>query len=200
MIGITGGIASGKSVVSERLRRLGAVVLDADVFSREALNPHTPGWEKVQLAFPSVMKSDGTIDRRLLGQIIFADTNQRKILEDIVHPEVLARLQSEASTAEEAGRIVFADVPLLYEVGWDSFMAKVWVVYVQREIQLERLMKRAGISRAEALQMVASQLSLETKAERADVVIDNNGPLAATWQQVDDLWKELEHDDSIDRP
>lgn len=197
MIGITGGIASGKSVVSERLRHLGAVVLDADVFSREALWPHTPGWKKVQAAFPEVIQGDLTIDRRLLGQIIFADAGKRKVLENIVHPEVLARLQAEAKIAQAEGKVVFADVPLLYEVGWDSFMAKVWVVYVNRDIQLARLMGRAGISREQALQMMDSQLPLEEKARRAAIVIDNNGPLEATWKQVDALWEELEHDSSI---
>ncbi len=199
MIGITGGIASGKSVVSERLRHLGAAVLDADVFSKEAVKPHTPGWERVRGAFPEVIQGDLTINRRLLGQIIFADAGKRKILENIIHPEVLARLKAEANRAYAENKVVFADVPLLYEVGWDSFMEKVWVVYVDQEIQLERLMRRAGITREQALQMVVSQFSLDDKAERADVVIDNNGPLAATWQQVDALWKELEHDSSINR-
>ncbi len=146
-----------------------------------------------------MIQGDLTIDRRLLGRIVFADAAKRKILEGIIHPEVLARMQREGQTAEEAGKIVFAEVPLLYEVGWDQFMESVWVVYAEKEVQLERLMQRAGVSREEALQMAASQMPLEQKAERAKIVIDNSGPLAETWQQVDALWKELERDFSTYR-
>lgn len=199
MIGITGGIASGKSSVAERLRTLGAVVLDADLFSREAVEPSKPAWHKIREAFPEVIQEDLTINRRLLGRIVFADAGKRRILEEIIHPEVLARMQREGQAAEEAGRIVFAEVPLLYEVGWEQYMASVWVVYADKEVQLERLMCRAGVSREEALQMAASQLPLEEKAKRADKVIDNSGPLAETWRQVDALWKELERDLSINR-
>jgi len=197
MIGITGGIASGKSVVSERLRHLGAVVLDADVFSREAVEPHTPGWRRVKDAFPEVIRDDFTIDRRMLGRIVFADAAKRKVLEGIIHPEVLQMLRTGAEAAKRQGKRVFAEIPLLYEVGWDDLMEQVWVVYVNPEVQLDRLMKRAGLSQKEAQRMVASQWPLERKAEMATKVIDNNGSLAETWQQVDALWKELEHDSSI---
>lgn len=200
MIGITGGIASGKSAVSNRLRDLGAVVLDADVFSREAVLPHTPGWEQVKENFPAVIQEDLSINRRLLGEIIFADAHKRKLLEGIIHPEVLRRIKKDAKEAKEQGKIVFAEVPLLYEVGWDSFMDAVWVVYVDPLIQLERLMKRNQISRERAQQMVASQLPLEVKVGRADQVIDNNGPLEETWEQVDALWKELERENSLNCP
>ncbi len=191
MIGITGGIASGKSAVAGRLRHLGAVVLDADLFSRQVIEPHTPGWEKVRDSFPEVIESDHTINRSLLARIIFADATKRKILEGIIHPEVLLRLQGEAKATKREGKVVFAEVPLLYEVGWDHLMEKVWVVYVRPDVQMERLMKRDGISRPTAAQMIASQLPLEEKVERATVVINNNGSLAETWQQVDSLWKEI---------
>ncbi|MCK9526260.1 MAG: dephospho-CoA kinase [Limnochordia bacterium] len=191
MIGITGGIASGKSAVAGRLRHLGAVVLDADLFSRQVIEPHTPGWEKVRDSFPEVIESDHTINRSLLARIIFADATKRKILEGIIHPEVLLRLQGEAKATKREGKVVFAEVPLLYEVGWDHLMEKVWVVYVRPDVQMERLMKRDGISRPTAAQMIASQLPLEEKVKRATVVINNNGSLAETWQQVDSLWKEI---------
>lgn len=197
MIGITGGIASGKSVVSERLRQHGAVVLDADVFSREVVLPHTLGWHKVKDVFPEVIQSNLTIDRPLLGQIVFADTAKRRILEGIIHPAVLDRLQDEARRARLAGKTVFADVPLLYEVGWDRFMEEVWVVFVRHDVQLERLMKRARISEDKAELMISSQWPLTRKVEKAQKVINNNGSLAETYQQVDALWKEkeLQYDD-----
>lgn len=191
MIGITGGIASGKSSVAERLRSLGAVVIDADHLARRAVEPNTPGWESVREVFPEVIQEDNTINRRQLGQIIFADAEKRKILEGIIHPEVLSMLQEGAQAAEEEGKIVFAEVPLLYEAGWDPLMEEVWVVYVRPEVQMERLMRRAGISRQAAEEMMASQMSLEEKVKRAAVVIDNNGSLAETWLQVDALWKEI---------
>ncbi|HKM43673.1 MAG TPA: dephospho-CoA kinase, partial [Limnochordia bacterium] len=140
---------------------------------------------------PEVIQEDSSINRRMLGQIVFADAHQRKILEGIIHPEVLLRLQAGAKAAKSAGKIVFAEVPLLYEVGWDRFMEEVWVVYVGPDVQLERLMQRSGIPRQAALEMIASQLPLEEKMKRANVVIDNNSTLAETWQQVDALWKEI---------
>ena len=191
MIGITGGIASGKSVVSKRLRHLGAVVIDADLLAKEVVEPLTPGWEKVREAFPQVIRADLTIDRRLLGQIVFSDIQQRRLLESMIHPEVLRVLLKEAKQAEKAGKNVFAEVPLLYEVGWERFMREVWVVYVRPDIQLQRLMERAGISKEEALQRMASQISLEEKVQRAEKVIDNNGSLEETFRQVDALWEEL---------
>lgn len=200
MIGITGGVASGKSVVSHRLRSLGAVVLDADLFSKEAVNPHTPGWRKVKEAFPEVIQGDLSVDRRLLGQIIFADAQKRKVLEEIIHPEVLSRIQGAAQEAQGKGKIVFAEVPLLYEVGWDPLMEQTWVVYTSPPVQLERLIKRAQITQEQALQMMASQLPLKEKVKRATRVINNDGPLEQTFKQVDALWKELEREKKKELP
>ncbi|NLL48097.1 MAG: dephospho-CoA kinase [Firmicutes bacterium] len=191
MIGLTGGIASGKSAVGERLRLLGAVVLDADQLSREVVEPHTPGWERIREHFPEVMEENGLINRGKLGQIIFADAKKRKVLEGIIHPEVLLRLKARAQKAEAQGKIVFAEVPLLFEVGWEKWMEAVWVVYVRPEVQLERLMKRTGLSSQAARERIASQWPLDEKVKRAQVVIDNNRSLAETWQQVDALWKEI---------
>ena len=191
MIGLTGGIASGKSAVGERLRLLGAVVLDADQLSREVVEPHTPGWERIREHFPEVIEDNGPINRAKLGQIIFADAKKRKVLEGIIHPEVLLRLKARAQKAEAQGKIVFAEVPLLFEVGWEKWMEAVWVVYVRPEVQLERLMKRTGLSSQAARERIASQWPLDEKVKRAQVVIDNNRSLAETWQQVDALWKEI---------
>lgn len=192
MIGITGGIASGKSVVSERLRLLGAVVFDADLYAKEAVRPHTPGWQKVKEAFPMVIGQDLSINRPLLGKIVFADAEKRKALEEIIHPEVLTRLLSEAKQAEEEGKLVFADVPLLFEVDWESFMDEVWVVSVDENVQVKRLMQRSGLTSEEALLRIRSQWPLAEKAKRATKVIDNNGGLEETWARVDALWKELQ--------
>lgn len=193
MIAITGGIASGKTVVSTRLRNLGAVVLDADQYARKVVEPNSPGWKKVSAAFPMVIQDDLCINRPLLAKIIFANKEKRKVLEEIVHPLVLELLQSHSMEAARENKVVFADIPLLYEVGWDKWMEQVWVVYVSPEIQLKRLINRAKISYSEAQEMINSQLSLEQKAECADEVINNNGTLIETWEQIDSLWKKIRH-------
>ncbi|MGB4431243.1 MAG: dephospho-CoA kinase [Limnochordia bacterium] len=200
MIGLTGGIASGKSAVAQRLRALGAVVLDADQFSREVVEPYTPGWQRVKEAFPAVIRPDQSIDRALLGEIVFSDPQQRRTLEGIIHPEVLKRLKEEGEKAVKEGRVVFAEVPLLYEVGWDRFMDETWVVYVRPEIQIQRLLERSPLTREQAEQRIASQMPLEEKASRAQRVIDNNGPLERTWEQVDALWEELKREDRVNCP
>lgn len=200
MIGLTGGIASVKSTVAQRLKALGAVVVDADHLAREAVEPHTPGWHKVREAFPEVIRPDQSIDRRRLGEIVFSDPQKRKVLESIIHPIVLEKLLDQAAVAEEDGRVVFAEVPLLFEVGWDRLMEAVWVVYVRPEVQLERLLARSSLSREQAERMIASQMSLEAKLQRAHKVIDNSGPLEKTWEQVDALWKELERENRTDSP
>lgn len=191
MIGITGGIASGKSSVAERLRALGAIVLDADLIAREVVEPHTLGWAQVKEFFPEVIQENGAIDRRELARIIFSDPRRRKRLEEIIHPLVRFRLETDSAQLEGNGKLVFAEVPLLYEAGWDEWINPVWVVYVRPEVQLNRLMARAQISAHEASQMISSQMPLEEKAKRAQQVIDNNQTLAETWSQVDALWKEL---------
>ncbi|HHY09114.1 MAG TPA: dephospho-CoA kinase [Firmicutes bacterium] len=199
MIGITGGIASGKSVVGSRLKELGAVVLDADVLAYQVVEPLTAGWLEVKDAFPEVIQEDLTIDRRLLAQIIFADSKRRFDLEAIVHPKVLALMQKEADKWEKQGRLVFCEVPLLYEAGWDVWLKEVWVVYVEPQIQLQRLINRAHVSLKEAKQMIASQMPLEEKVKRAAKVIDNSYSLEHTLKQVDALWKELQHESSTYR-
>jgi len=193
MIGITGGIASGKTLVSNRLRDLGAVVLDADAYAKKAVEPRGLGWKEVADVFPMVVQDDLTLNRQLLAKIIFADQEKRILLERIIHPIVLKLIKSDAYEAEQKGKIVFAEIPLLYEVGWNEWIDRVWVVYVKPEIQLERLVKRANISLSEAKRMIASQLPLDHKVELADEVIYNNGTIRETWEQIDSLWKDLQH-------
>ena len=200
MIGLTGGIASGKSAVARRLAFLGAVVLDADRLAREAVEPGAPAWAQVKEAFPQVIQEDQTIDRRLLGEIVFSDAQKRKLLESFIHPEVLRMLLARAVQAKAQGRLVVAEVPLLFEVGWEGLMDEVWVVYVRPEVQLERLLARSSLSREQAERMIESQLPLDVKVSRADRVIDNNGPLEKTWEQVDALWEELQREDRFNRP
>lgn len=193
MIGLTGGIASGKSTVAKRLKELGAVVLDADQYSRQVVEPKTEGWELVRQSFPEVIKADLSIDRAKLGKLVFSHKEKRKILEGIIHPLVFRKIQEEGQLAKKAEDIVFAEVPLLYEVGWDQFMEQVWVVYVDPDLQLERLMKRNKIERDSALKMINSQWPLVEKRKQATRVIDNNQSLEQTFAQVDQFWRELKN-------
>lgn len=191
MIGLTGGIATGKSTVAQRLRSLGAVVLDADVIAREVVEPHTPGWEEVKKAFPEVIRDDLSLDRKMLAEIIFTDAEAKRTLEEIIHPRVLAQMRTLGAAEEKAGRIVVCDIPLLYESGSDAWLDEVWVVYTDPQTQLERLMRRNQISRKMAVQMIRAQMPLAEKVRRAHRVIDNSGTLEETYAQVDALWKEI---------
>ncbi len=200
MIGITGGIASGKTVVADRLRALGYAVLDADQYAREAIEPHTPGWEQVRRAFPQVVGASGRVDRAQLAALVFADAEQRKKLERIIHPFVITKLKQEGERLKQPGEPVFAEIPLLYEAGLESLMSEVWVVYADRPTQLGRLMRRAKISLELAEAMLASQMPLAEKKKRATRVIDNNGSLADTWAQLDLILQEVRSENCPHRP
>ena len=199
MIGITGGIATGKSTVSARLRELGAKVLDADCIARAVVDPHTPGWVQVKKAFPDVIRPDSTIDRQKLGMMIFSDAQSRKILEDIIHPEVIAELKTLGRYYEEQGYTVFCDIPLLYETGCDAWLDEVWVVYTDPATQLVRLIERDRIDADEAKRRIQAQMSLTEKIRRADRLINNSDSLSLTWQQVDTLWEELKRENRLNR-
>lgn len=200
MIGITGGIASGKTAVADRLRSLGHAVLDADLYAKEAVEPGTPGWLLVREAFPQIIGEGQHIDRARLAAIIFDHPGARQRLEQIIHPFVLAKLEREGQRLKKRGELVFAEIPLLYEAGLEGSMAEVWVVYVDRKTQLRRLMRRSNITRQLAEKMIASQMPLAEKKARAARVIDNNGSLQATWAQLDQLLKEVRSENRPHRP
>ncbi|RLB97649.1 MAG: dephospho-CoA kinase [Deltaproteobacteria bacterium] len=194
IVGLTGGIASGKSTVSRLLAEAGARIIDADVLARQAVEPGQPAFAAVVEHFGSgVLKSDGTIDRDQLAAEVFADPGQKARLERIIHPAVAhamaARLAEIEATAPES--TVVLDVPLLFEAGMDAGLDLVVVVDAPEAVQLERLMKRSGLSRADALARIRSQMPMAEKRRRADVVIDNSGSLASTRSQVLALWRRL---------
>ncbi len=194
LIGLTGGIASGKSVVSARLRELGAVIVDADAIAREVVEPGQPAFERIVEEFgPEVVSKDGRLDRAKLGAIIFANPALRSRLNEITHPEVKRLAQEridEAASANESAVIVY-DVPLLVEAGVDSEhpFDLIVVVDATQEIRLERLIKIRGLSREEARRRIDSQADDSSRLAIADVVIDANGQLQDTLDQVDALWE-----------
>jgi dephospho-CoA kinase len=186
-VGLTGGIASGKSAVSRQLVELGCRVMDADVLAREVVAPGEPAWRAIVAEFGrEVLGPDGQLDRKRLGALVFADPARRKVLEAITHPAIMARRQAilDAWAAEGFDGVIVLDIPLLIEVGAAPHMDRVVLVYAERDVQLERLMGRDGFDRAEAERRIASQMSLAEKVRHAHFVIDNSGAPEETAAQV----------------
>ena len=192
IIGITGGIASGKSTVSLYLQELGFTIVDADLASRAVVEPGEEAYHQVVKAFgEDILLTDGNIDRVKLGSIIFNDQEKRLLLNGIVHPAVRnwMRLKTEAalSSGEET---VFMDIPLLFESKLTFMVDKTLLVYVDEQVQLQRLMNRNGLSETEALARINSQMPLADKKALADAVIDNNGDINETKRQVKSILSE----------
>ncbi|MFI2369540.1 dephospho-CoA kinase [Streptomyces sp. NPDC018833] len=190
-VGLTGGIGAGKSEVSRLLASYGAVLIDADRIAREVVEPGTEGLAAVVDAFgPDILTSEGTLDRPRLGAIVFNDPDRLATLNAIVHPLVGARSRElEAAAGPDA--VVIHDVPLLTENGLASLYDLVVVVDATPETQLDRLVRLRGMSEADARARMAAQATREQRLEIADLVIDNDGPLAELEPQVRKVWDEL---------
>ncbi len=190
-VGLTGGVASGKSTVSAILAELGAVVIDADLLAREVVARGTPGLAEIVDAFgPEVLTEDGELDRPAMGALVFADPEKRKTLERIIHPRVRAR-GSEIEAAAPEGALVVHDIPLLAETGQAAAFDAVIVVDVPIEVQVERMMTLRGMSREEAESRIAAQAAREDRLAIATHVIDNTGSLADLRLRVDEVARQL---------
>jgi dephospho-CoA kinase len=189
-VGLTGGIASGKSMVAEELAARGAVIIDADLLAREVVEPGTPALAAIIDRFGPEVVRDGQLDRARLAQIVFADPLARNDLERIVHPAVRARAAELERAADDAAVVVHV-IPLLVETGQHQGFDLVVTVDADHETQIQRLMLRDGFSRAEAESRIAAQASREDRKRAADVVLDNTGSLAQLREQIDALWAEL---------
>ncbi|MFJ7637522.1 dephospho-CoA kinase [Peribacillus sp. NPDC097264] len=194
IIGITGGIASGKSSVSQYLRELGFVIVDADVASRAVVEPGEEAYLQVVKAFgEDLLLSDGRIDRAKLGSIIFHDQEKRLLLNRIVHPAVRNWMRQETEKALAAGaETVFMDIPLLFESKLTFMVERTLLVYVDESVQLERLMNRNALTETDALARIHSQMPLKDKKELADAIVDNNGDIEETKKQVVEILKKWE--------
>ena len=192
IIGLTGGIACGKSNVSDALRELGAFIVDGDVLSREVTAPGSEALPLLRAAFgDGIFAEDGTLNRRALGAIVFSDEGERLRLNGILQPLIRRRILEEIERARSEGAaLCVLDMPLLYEEGLDSLCARVWCVSLPREEQLRRLMARDGFTREEAENRLKSQLPAEEKAARAAVVIDTGGTIAETRAKIPPLYRE----------
>ncbi|MBN2232999.1 MAG: dephospho-CoA kinase [Deltaproteobacteria bacterium] len=195
MVGLTGGIASGKSTVVAGLRGKGAPVIDFDLIARRVVAPGTPGLAAIVDYFGrQVLADDGSLDRKKLSDIVFGDMEKRKKLEGITHPAIYEEFfrQTEEICRERDWPIIIVDIPLLIELNLQYLFDRLIVVHVPREVQVERLAKRDGISREAAAKMLAAQLSIDDKIPFAQEVIDNRGTPAATAVRVDEVWARLE--------
>jgi dephospho-CoA kinase len=192
LIGLTGGIGSGKSTVARMLAARGAAVVDADLLAREVVEPGTPGLAEIAAEFgPGVLLPDGRLDRPALGAVVFADAARRERLNQITHPRVGALMQERIAAALESGApLVVVDVPLLFEGKREPMFEGVMLVWVPEAVQLQRLVERDGMGEAEARQRIAAQMPIDGKRELADWVIDNSGTVAGTQRQVDAWWRE----------
>ncbi|WP_336856372.1 dephospho-CoA kinase [Sinomonas albida] len=190
-VGLTGGIASGKSEVSRRLVELGAVLVDADVIAREVVEPGTEGLEEVAEAFGrEVLADDGALDRAALGAIVFADPRRRELLNSIIHPRVRARA-AEIAAGAPAGSVVVQDIPLLVETGQAGNFDVVVVVDAPDEVRIRRLEERNGLSEEHARARMAAQASREERLAAADHVVENAGTLEELRAAVDRLWADV---------
>jgi dephospho-CoA kinase len=193
-VGLTGGIGSGKSEVSKRLAALGAVVIDADAVAREVVAPGTPGLRRVVEAFgEGVLRPDGSLDREGLGRIVFGDPDKLARLNAIVHPlvgERIAAMMAEVETGRPDAVVVY-DVPLLVENNLQDSYDVVVVVAAAPATQLRRLVEQRGMTEADAQARIAAQAPLAAKLAVADLVVDNDGDLAALDAQVQEVWREL---------
>jgi len=197
VIGLTGGLASGKSTVAAILRQMGAVVISADVLAREVMEPGMAAYREVVAAFgPGVLKPDGRIDRTRLASWIYADPAARRRLNEITHPRIRALLHREVARLQRwlpADAVIILDIPLLLDTApRDAFpLEGVIVVVVDEATQVARLCRREGIGEDEARRRLAAQRPLREKAAEADWVIDNSGTPEETRRQVEALWRQL---------
>jgi dephospho-CoA kinase len=190
-MGLTGGVASGKSTVSAMLRELGATVVDADVLAREVVEPGTPGLQAIVAEFgPDLLDFDGALDRAALGAVVFADPSRRAALEAIIHPLVRARA-AEIEAAAPAGSLVFHDIPLLVETGQAASFGIVVVVDVPEDLQVERAVRERGWSADEARSRLAAQATRAERLAAASHVIENTGTLEDLRQRVAEVFDEL---------
>jgi dephospho-CoA kinase len=194
LLGITGGIASGKTTVANVLKELGAQLIDYDVIARQVVEPGKPAWKEIVDYFGSrILLKDGNIDRKKLSKIVFQDFEKRKILEGLTHPRIHDQFIEELTdlAKKNPGAVIAVSIPLMIEQGLQYMFHKLLVVYVHPDKQVERLMARDKISEEEARNILRAQLPIDDKIGYADFVIYNGGTLEETKKQVDDLWQKL---------
>jgi len=194
VIGLTGGIGSGKSTVARFLAGLGAVIINADEVGHEVFQPGTEVWREVVAAFgPQIITRDNIIDREKLGTIVFNDAEARAKLNRIMHPPIYQVVKAQIDRCRRQGvGVVVLEAPLLLEAGWTSLADEVWVTAASETTALKRIRGRSGLSESASLARIRSQLPSEERIKHADVVIDTDGNLAGLKAKVKELWENLQ--------
>ena len=194
IIGLTGNIGAGKSVVAARLASRGATIIDADQLAREAVAPGTPGLAAIRARWgPAVLTADGELDRKALRRIVFRDARERLALDAIVHPEIGRLRDAAIERARAAGAtLVICDIPLLFEAGLEKTVDQIILVDAPAELRRARLLAHRALSGDEADAMIAAQMPSERKRAGAHFVIDNSGTLAQLAARTDELWATLD--------
>ena len=192
IIGLTGGIACGKSTVSKILRSLGAKVIDADAAAHALSQPKQPLYDAYVARFGAeILTAQGTLDRAAIGRIIFKDPNVRAEIDALAHPLIQSDVEQQMQAVCPNAPAVVLDVPLLFEAGWEVLTDEVWVVSLPEAAQLVRLMERdPAMTEEEARARIAAQMPLSEKRARADVVIDNSGTKEETLHMIERIWRE----------
>ena len=201
-VGLTGGIACGKSTVARMLAEKGAVLIDFDEMARAVEDPGGPVWQEIIRHFgEEILHEDRTIDRRKLGETVFADREKRELLNRLVHPAIFEEWKRRLAEirARRADAIVVSDIPLLLEAGMKGMVDLVLLVYITPEEQIRRVMVRDGFSREEAERRLAAQMPIDEKLCWADIVIRNDGSLENTRRAVDEIWEELKERENLRR-
>lgn len=189
VIGLTGSIGTGKSTIANRFRELNIPVVDADKIAREVVEPNTETYRKIVETFgEEILHEDLTLNRKALGNIVFRDENKRKQLNSIIHPAIRKEMLRQRDEWIEIGKeCVVLDIPLLYESKLTHFVDKVIVVYVDEDVQLQRIIERDKSSEEEAKNRIAAQIPVAEKAKMADAVIDNNGSIEDSYKQLEEI-------------
>ena len=196
IVGLTGGIVSGKSTVARMFRQLGADIIDADNIARAIVHPGEKAWKDIVHYFgKEILQDDKEINRKELARIVFADKEKLEKLNKITHPEIVViiknKIEEMRSKDSSDGTICIIEVPLLFEANLEGMMDKIIVVYLNREEQIKRLLIRNSLTQEEAINRIDSQRPLEKKLKKADYVIDNGASLGHTRIQVKQIWQEL---------
>lgn len=192
IIGLTGGIASGKSLVAQILKQLGAEVINGDVIGHEIIEPGLPAYSEVVDEFgPEILDSDGKIDRKKLGEIVFLCPKKLQILNHITHPRILSRIREIIDSFREQHypHLLVVEAALLYESNLNFFVDEVWTVEAEKEIQVKRLKERNHLSEEQALRRINSQMPARDRIARSDLVIYNNGEADILFRQIMEIWR-----------
>lgn len=196
IVGLTGGISSGKSTVSSYLKQLKIPVIDADEVARKVVEPNSQGVKEIKKAFGSdVFEEDGSLNRQKLGELVFSKVENRQKLDELLQPLIKIMILEEIEAYRQKGeKMIVLDLPLLFEKQYEELCEEIIVVYVPKELQLERLMKRNQYTKQEALSRIDSQLSIEEKRKRATVLLDNQGTIQQLYHQVEQWLVETKND------